>query len=142
MDLYGIGFSNIRISNDDSNYIYKYDYRINVFPEEVFIHEFLHTLERTSQEYGFDVPNLHSYSNYGYEEGGINGLKNWYQAYLSSEILDKSTHEYIGINEKVFILKPTHKNNFKFTIEIDFSKEPSNIIEEIKSLFNVIADVI
>ena len=47
MDYYGIGFSNIRLPNDSKSYIYKYDSRINAFPEEVFLHEFLHFLEVT-----------------------------------------------------------------------------------------------
>ena len=33
MDLYGIGFSNIRMSNVKNDYTYQYDYRINTFPE-------------------------------------------------------------------------------------------------------------
>ena len=45
MDYYGIGFSNIRLPNDSKSYIYKYDSRINAFPEEVFLHEFLHSLK-------------------------------------------------------------------------------------------------
>ena len=52
MDYYGIGFSNIRLPNDSKSYIYKYDSRINAFPEEVLLHEFLHSLERNAQEYG------------------------------------------------------------------------------------------
>ncbi len=34
--------------------IYINDTRANTFPEEVFIHEFLHTLERILTEYGYD----------------------------------------------------------------------------------------
>ena len=48
MDYYGIGFSNIRLPNDSKSYIYKYNTRINTFPEEVLLHEFLHSLERTA----------------------------------------------------------------------------------------------
>lgn len=40
MDYYGIGFSNIRLPNDSKSYIYKYNTRINTFPEEVLLHEF------------------------------------------------------------------------------------------------------
>ena len=29
MDLYGIGFSNIRMPNSNNDYTYKFDYRIN-----------------------------------------------------------------------------------------------------------------
>ena len=65
MDYYGIGFSNIRLPNDSRSYIYKYNSSINQFPEEVFLHEFLHSLERTAKEYGYNRPELHSYQQYG-----------------------------------------------------------------------------
>ena len=66
MDLHEIGYSNIRLPNDQNSYIYTYDSRVNVFPEEVFIHEFLHSLERISKEYEYDIPELHDYKKYGY----------------------------------------------------------------------------
>ena len=50
MELYSVGYSNIRLPNDRSSYMYTYDSSINTFPEEVFIHEFLHSLERILQE--------------------------------------------------------------------------------------------
>ena len=68
MDLYGIGYSNIRLPNDKSSYIYTYNPRINTFPEEVFIHEYLHSLERILQERGYDIPELHDNNKYGYEQ--------------------------------------------------------------------------
>ena len=37
---------------------YKYDTRINTFPEEVFLHEFLHSLERTAEEYGLQYSSV------------------------------------------------------------------------------------
>ena len=74
MDLFGIGFSNIRMSNSSNDYTYQYDYRINTFPEEVYLHEFLHTLERISGENNYEVPELHDYKTYGYEEEK-NGIK-------------------------------------------------------------------
>ena len=73
MDYYGIGFSNIRLPNDSKSYIYKYDSRINAFPEEVFLHEFLHTLERNAKEYGYERPELHDYEKYGYQNEKIYG---------------------------------------------------------------------
>lgn len=142
MDLYGIGFSNIRFAGDNTNYIYKYNLRINIFAQEVFLHEFLHTLERTSKEYGYDTADLHDHQKYGYEEGGINGLSEWYEDYMRCEIYDKNTNKYIGLNDKVYSLKPANETNFKFAIEIDFNEEPSNIIEEVKMLFNVVTDTI
>ena len=50
----GKGFSNIRIIPEQ--YIYSNN---NTFPEEVFLHEFLHTLERNAEEYGYSRPALH-----------------------------------------------------------------------------------
>ena len=43
-----IGFSNIRLPNDRDSDIYKYS-STNTFPQEVFLHEFLHTLERNER---------------------------------------------------------------------------------------------
>lgn len=142
MDLYGIGFSNIRFSNENTNYIHKYNYRRNTFSEEVFIHEFLHTLERTSKEHGYETVDLHDYEKYGYEAGGINGLQQWYEDYMKCEILDKNTNKYIGLNKQVYCLKPVNENNFKFAIEVDFNDEPDNLFEEIRSVFNVVGEAI
>lgn len=142
MDLYGIGFSNIRISGEDVNYIYRYNSRNNIFSEEVFMHEFLHTLERTSKEHGYPTVDLHSFENYGYEDGGSDGLSKWYEDYLKCSILDKNTNQYIGLSEEVFKYKPVHETNFKFAIEVKYNQEPRNVIEEVKSLFNVVIEAI
>lgn len=141
MDLYGIGFSNIRMSNSNNDYTYKYDYRINIFPEEVYLHEFLHTLERTLGEYGYEIPELHAYKTYGYKEEKLIGLKNWYKDYMNCEILDETSNTYVGLNEIVYKLKPAHKSNFEFSIKVQFHEEPSNIFQEIKSIFSVVKDM-
>ncbi len=86
MDLNGIGFSNIRLPNDSSSYIYTYNNYVNTFPEEVFIHEFLHSLERNLKEREYPIPNLHDNEQYGYSEERLIGLKNWYQAYMTCNI--------------------------------------------------------
>lgn len=75
MDYYGIGFSNIRLPNSSNNYIYKYDPHINTFPEEVFVHEFLHSLERTLKEYNKEIPALHDNLKYGYQEERLNRIE-------------------------------------------------------------------
>lgn len=141
MDLYGIGFSNIRMSNSSKDYTYQYDYRINTFPEEVYLHEFLHTLERTSGEYGYEVVELHNYKDYGYEEERLIGLKKWYEDYMNSEILDKQTNEYVGLNENIYTLKPAHNSNFEFTVELEFNEEPKNILQELNTLLKLITTV-
>lgn len=142
MDLYGIGFSNIRFANDNVNYVYRYSSTTNTFSEEVFMHEFLHTLERTSKEHGYDTVDLHNYEDYGYDNSGIDGLSDWYEDYLKCKILDKKTNQYVGLNDEVFKYKPVNENNFKFALEVTFNKEPENIIEEIEGLFNVLVEAI
>lgn len=137
MDYLGIGYSNIRLPNNTANYIYTYDTRINLFPEEVFVHEFLHSLERTLQEYNYDIPELHDYNKYGYKEQKLIGLKDWYEVYMKNEIKTQ-TGKKIGLDPIVYKLKPVHKSNFTYSTEVDFVKEPQNIIEEIKAILNSI----
>lgn len=132
MDYLGIGFSNIRLPNSNKSYTYRYDARVNTFPEEVFIHEFLHSLERISKEYGYDRPNLHDYAKYGYKDEKLIGLKKWYQDYMNSEI--KTNSGNIGLNKEIYSLKPNNQENFKFTYTLNKFNEPQNIIEEIKAI--------
>jgi|SRR5574344_8450 hypothetical protein len=138
MDYYGIGFSNIRLPNDKNSYIYKYDNRINTFPEEVFLHEFLHSLERNSEEYGYERPKLHDYEKFGYKAKDLIGLKEWYADYMNCRIKNKETGEYVGLNSIVYELKPMHNSNYSNTLEISFFKEPQNVIEEIKEIIDLL----
>ena len=137
MDYYGIGYSNIRLPNSSKSYMYKYDSRINTFPEEVFLHEFLHSLERTSEEYGYTIPALHDYNKYGYKDQKLTGLKNWYKDYMNKNI--KTSSGYIGLPNEVYSLKPAKNLDFKYSYVIDEFHEPQNIIEQVNQLFkNVI----
>ena len=133
MDYYGIGYSNIRLPNSSKSYIYKYNTRVNTFPEEVFLHEFLHSLERTSQEYNYTIPALHDYKKYGYKNQSLTGLKDWYKDYMNSNI--KSSSGYIGLPKEVYTLKPANNLDFRYSYPIDEFHEPQNIIEEVKQLF-------
>ncbi len=133
MDYWGIGFSNIRMPDDENNYAYQYHYLINTFPEEVFIHEFLHTLERNSKEYGYEVPALHDYNKYGYAEARLEGLKKWYEDYMNCSI--KYGEETIGLPSQIFTYKPVQEKNFTHSTKVEAFDEPENIIEVIRSLF-------
>lgn len=137
MDLYGIGYSNIRLPNNSSSYIYTYDSRINTFPEEVFVHEFLHSLERIMKERNYDIPALHDNKKYGYEEERLVGLKDWYKDYMTCNI-QKSDGNLIGLHEDVYTFTPPAGSDFKYSVEKEFNKEPNNIIDEINSLFKAI----
>lgn len=132
MDYLGIGFSNIRLPNSNMSYAYRYDARVNTFPEEVFIHEFLHSLERNAMEYGYSRPRLHDYEKYGYKDEQLIGLKTWYQDYMNCKI--KTSNGNIGLPNEIYKLKPNNKENFRFSYKINEFKEPENIIEEIKMM--------
>lgn len=132
MDYLGIGFSNIRLPNSDKSYTYKYDARINTFPEEVFLHEFLHSLERNAEEYGYNRPRLHDYDKYGYKEERLTGLKKWYKDYMNCAI--KTSNGNIGLNSEIYKYKPNNEENFKFSYKMNEFKEPENIIEELKMI--------
>lgn len=135
MDYYGIGYSNIRLPNDLRSYIYKYDSRVNTFPEEVFLHEFLHSLERNAEEYGYEIPALHDYEKYGYKNEILTGQKQWYTDYMNKKI--QTTSGNIGLPPEVFSLKPAKNSDFNYSYELqDTFKQPENIIEEIIEIFS------
>ena len=141
MDYYGIGFSNIRLPNDSKSYIYKYNMRINQFPEEVFLHEFLHSLERNAEEYGYERPELHDYEKYGYKNEALIGQKKWYTDYMNKNINTASGK--IGLPEEIYTLKPAKNSNFAYFYKMeDVFKEPENIIEEIREIINNLANKI
>lgn len=139
MDYLGIGYSNIRLPDDEKNYAYKFNYQYNTFPEEVFIHEFLHTLERNANEYGYEIPALHDYSIYGYSEEKLTGLKKWYEDYMNCNISYQG--KKIGLSTEIFKLRPAHESNFKYSYELDVMKEPENIIDITKSLFKRVGNL-
>ncbi len=133
MDYYGIGFSNIRLPNDSKSYIYKYNQRVNTFPEEVFLHEFLHSLERNAEEYGYQRPALHDYQKYGYQNEILVGQKKWYTDYMNQAI--HTTQGKIGLPQEIYTFKPAKNTNFEYAYKIEeVFKEPENILEEIKEL--------
>ena len=132
MDYLGIGFSNIRMPDDENNYAYQYNNLFNTFPEEVFLHEFLHTLERNSKEYGYEVPALHDYKKYGYSENNIDGLKKWYTDYMNCNITYGNNK--IGLPSEIYTYKPANNESFAFSTKLDVFKEPKNIIEVIGNL--------
>ena len=129
MDYYGIGFSNIRLPNSSKSYMYKYDARVNLFPEEVFLHEFLHSLERNLSEYGYSRPELHSYAEYGYTEEKLVGLKKWYQDYMNCTI-----NGNLGLNQEVYKMKPTKASQFKYAIKLDTFNE-KKMFDNINEIF-------
>ncbi len=139
MEYRGLGYSNIRLPDDDKNYVYKYDTRINTFPEEVLMHEFLHTLERNTEEYGMERPELHDYEKYGYENKKLIGLKEWYQDYMNKNI--NTTSGKIGLPEEIFTKKPAKASDFEYSHKLSELKEPENVMEELNNVFTKIVNL-
>jgi len=134
-----IGFSNIRIPNENADLLYTYS-QFNTFPEEVFIHEFLHNLERVEEEYGNEIPKLHDYEQYGYKESEIEGLKEWYKDYMTTNISNKK----VGLTKNVFTNKPVHESCFKETIDLtqEFFYEPEDLVGKIKAFIEKVGEQI
>lgn len=132
MEYRGLGFSNIRLPDDDNNYVYKYDNRVNVFPEEVLIHEFLHTLERNAEEYEYERPELHDNNLYGYENQRLIGLKNWYQDYMNKNI--RTSNGTTGLPSEIYTKKPVQERDFDYSHKLNYLNEPENIFEELNNI--------
>ena len=113
--------------------MYKYNTRVNTFPEDIFLHEFLHSLERTAKECGYDIPALHDYSKYNYKDEKLTGQKKWYQDYMNKNI--KTSQGYIGLPKEVYTLKPAKMSDFEYSYKIEEFKDPKNFIEDIRQLF-------
>ena len=144
MDYHNIGFANIRLQNNRKNYMYRYDSSVNQFPEEVFLHEFLHSLERNLIENGYDIPALHDNEKYGYKTTSLYGLSSWYRDYMRKNITTQAGTK-IGLDQIVYTIKPVHESDFTYSYKMDIAKEPENIIEEIraigKNLINVLTNL-
>ena len=139
MEYRGLGFSNIRLPDDSNSYIYKYDVRANTFPEEVFVHEFLHTLERNAEEYGEERPELHDNYRYSYISKDLIGLKEWYEDYMNKEI--KTLTKNIGLPQDIYTKKPVKTTDFEYSHVLNNClKDPENIFEELNSIFNRLKD--
>lgn len=132
MEYNGIGFSNIRMPTSEGNHKYIYNEKSNRFPEEVFVHEFLHTLENNSTKYGLSVPALHDNSKYGYEEISGEGLYKWYKDYMTMNI----ANECIGLNNCIYKYKPVDEENFVNAINLNEFEDVKNIFERFKLVMN------
>ena len=130
MEYNQIGYSNIRLPDDRNSTFYDYS-SYNTFPEEVFVHEFLHTLERNEKENGNEIAALHDYGEYGYTNDRINGLRTWYEDYMQNTINNGKNE---GLTEFAYSSKPIHKSNFENAFELNLLDEPDNLLEEINSI--------
>jgi hypothetical protein len=86
----GAGFSRIHVP---INYI---DWG-STYPEEIFIHEWLHNVEGYYRGLGYNAPNLHDAEAYGYQPDPNAGgsWHEWYEDYMQNKVWDGS--QYIGV---------------------------------------------
>ena len=136
MSYLGKGFSNIRMPSDRQNVIYQYYANYNTFPEEVFVHEFLHSLERTLIEHEYTIPALHDNEKYGYTNDEISGLNAWYKDYMRCNI--QSGNELIGLDSIVYKLRPIQESNFEYTLDLDLGWTKDNLIDVIKNSLKIL----
>ncbi len=135
-----VGYSNIRLpkTNATGRHMFKYDRLNNTFPEEVFIHEFLHCLERVSRDNELEYVPIHNYSDYGYINEPASKLRKWYKDFLNYSIINNEGN-FCGLNQNVYSLaNPVDDSNFINSIEVEFDKEPENFIEGTKLLIQTI----
>ena len=133
MEYNQIGYSNIRLPSDRNSRLYQYS-SYNTFPQEVLLHEFLHTLERNEQDNGNNnIAELHDNNIYGYQEQRTNGLENWYRAYMQNNIQNAPDK---GLTDFAYSSKPIYESNFEYSIELDYLDEPDNILEEVSSIIS------
>ncbi len=138
MDLYGVGYSLVRINRNANSYNYKFGIT-NQAPEEVYLHEFLHTLERNTIENGYKIPALHDYEKYDYSEKTAEGLMQWYKDYMKGDIQDRFYGGLAGLNSSSYKTQPPNNTrNFQYPMEIDFNNEPSNIFEDLFSIVDAV----
>ena len=136
-----LGYSNIRLPKnyEQGRHMFIYDRNVNTFPEEVFVHEFLHSLEQASSKLGEEYPSIHSYEEFGYKNDNISKLKKWYTDFLNKEITNESIDEFYGLDKSVYAYaNSADKYDFNITEEVYFDAEPENFIEGIKLLTNTI----
>lgn len=136
-----IGFSNIRMPNDLKNStMYKYDIKNDIFPEEVFVHEFLHTLERNMKERGYNFPALHDNEIFGYQTENKKGLSDWYEDYMQCNI--DSTAGKTGLDEFAYTTKPVQLSDFENAAEIEFENNPHNFIDAIGQIIGNLKNIV
>ena len=136
-----LGYSNIRLplTYNSGRHMFIYDKNINTFPEEVFVHEFLHNLERVSKDMDIDYTSIHSYQEYGYANHSVRKLKTWYTDFLNKEITNSNSNDFYGLEEDVYkYANLANASDFKNTKEIDFDNEPENIKEAIIQLKDIV----
>ncbi|GHU87270.1 hypothetical protein FACS1894202_01270 [Clostridia bacterium] len=92
----------------------------NPYPEEVFVHEWLHQLEAFYRGKGYTFPGVDDSIIYGYKNAltiGYNGWHVYYGDIMKCTVYDSNLDKYIGMTAEMWRIKPSEEPVAKATIE-------------------------
>ena len=124
----GIGYSLVRFSNQRDNVWYTG----SLFPESALVHEFLHTLERISDEKGIEIPWLHDGEISGYT-GDMDNNGNWhkwYTDYMNQNVTKPGTSQKFGLTQESYLLDRYHPSTTILyeLLKIDTPTNSNNLV--------------
>ncbi|MFO0793392.1 MAG: hypothetical protein U0586_04940, partial [Candidatus Brocadiaceae bacterium] len=67
----------------------------STYPEEIIVHEWLHTVEGFYRGFGYAVPSLHDAEKYGYKPDGNGSWHRWYEDYMQNKVWNGT--KYVGV---------------------------------------------
>ncbi|MGL5087404.1 MAG: hypothetical protein ACRC68_17085 [Clostridium sp.] len=108
-DANGATYAAVRLFDSDHSLWY-FDPRNAEYPEEVFIHEWLHGVEQTLAQKGYAGPWTHDAEEYGYTTNNRGSWNSWYRDLMQGNITDPATGKKIGITPDLWKIKPTTLN--------------------------------
>jgi hypothetical protein len=107
----GAGYSFVAFLDGDADW-YMTATSDNPYPEEVYVHEWLHQLESFYRDKGYEFPGIDEADTaaYGYIRANSIGYNGWHIFYadiMSGKVYNKVTKKYIGITSEMWHLTPT-----------------------------------
>ena len=106
----GAGYAFVRFLEGTDTDWYLVPTTDNPYPEEVYVHEWIHQIEGHYNAKGFSVPSADDALKYGYTDltEGAGGWYRFYEDILSCNVLDPVTGKRIGVPGTAWADKPSH----------------------------------
>lgn len=95
------------------------------YPEEVWVHEFLHGLEFFYSSMGYPMPELDNGGAYGYQRTSqvVHGWRKFYEDFLCGRVYDENTRHTAGVKPEMWRMRPHKTPAFWDISEIPQKKE-------------------
>lgn len=94
---------------------YEYWYFDNApYPEEVYVHEWIHILDFWFENLGYKMPGADSSDSYGY----VDKHHQFYCDILTGKVLDPSSGKYIGVTKEMWAKSPLAQVNSDFELDL------------------------